>query len=62
MVDETAFTKEIGSENRRKRKEFVLFWHVGRNPVSCIPNSLQFVAPKMPQGEARGGSIPDSGL
>ncbi len=23
--------------------------------VSCIPNSLQFVAPKMPQGEARGG-------
>jgi len=23
--------------------------------VSCIPNSLQFVAPKMPQGEARRG-------
>ncbi len=25
--------------------------------VSCFPNSLQFVAPKMPQGEARGGRI-----
>ena len=29
----------------------------GSDLVSCFRSSLQFVAPKMPQGEARGGRI-----
>ena len=42
-------TRNVRYPDRRGSAAFAL--------VSCIPNSLQFVATKMPQGEARGGSI-----